>query len=296
MKHIPLENLRAFVTVTDLQSYTLAGEHLGRSQPAISLQIKRLEDQLGSTFVERHGNKLKLTAAGQDLYQAARQILGLHDQLLSRFTADSVSGQVRLGIPSEFATALLPRILGQFTASYPQISLEVTSALSRDLRLGASRGQFDIILTVAEQAPTDAVKVKEDALIWVAGRTDFQWQQTLPLVVAAEGCIYRRRALQALKQQVGEHLAGENQSDKPSDYRIAYTNSDLTGISAALKSDLGITVLAKSSLPQDLVELKHTDLPSLGTVGIYLERHTQRPNAAAEHLLAYLQDYLNPQN
>ncbi|MCL4409452.1 LysR family transcriptional regulator [Aliidiomarina haloalkalitolerans] len=283
MKHIPLENLRAFVTVTDLQSYTLAGEHLGRSQPAISLQIKRLEDQLGSTFVERHGNKMKLTAAGQDLYQAARQILGLHDQLLSRFTADSVSGQVRLGIPSEFATALLPRILGQFSSSYPQISLEVTSALSRDLRLGASRGQFDIILTVAEQAPADAVKVKEDALIWVAGRADYQWPQQLPLVVAAEGCIYRRRALQALKQHQNEH-------------RIAYTNSDLTGISAALKSDLGITVLAKSSLPQDLVELKHSELPSLGTVGIYLERHTQRPNAAAEHLLAYLQDYLNPQN
>lgn len=283
MKHIPLENLRAFVTVTDLQSYTLAGEHLGRSQPAISLQIKRLEDQLGSTFVERHGNKMKLTAAGQDLYQAARQILGLHDQLLSRFTADSVSGQVRLGIPSEFATALLPRILGQFSSSYPQISLEVTSALSRDLRLGASRGQFDIILTVAEQAPADAVKVKEDALIWVAGRADYQWPQQLPLVVAAEGCIYRRRALQSLKQHQNEH-------------RIAYTNSDLTGISAALKSDLGITVLAKSSLPQDLVELKHSELPSLGTVGIYLERHTQRPNAAAEHLLAYLQDYLNPQN
>jgi len=281
MKHIPLENLRALVTVTDLQSYTLAGEHLGRSQPAISLQIKRLEEQLDSVLVERHGNKFKLTAAGQDLYQAARQILGLHDQLLSRFTVDSVSGQVRLGIPSEFATALLPRILGQFSSSYPQISLEVTSGLSRDLRLGASRGQFDIILTVAEQAPADAVKVKEDALIWVAGRNDYQWPQQLPLVVAAEGCIYRRRALQALKQSETAH-------------RIAYTNSDLTGISAALKSDLGITVLAKSSLPADLVELKNAELPALGTVGIYIERHTQRPNPAAEHLLAYLQDYLNP--
>lgn len=282
MNSLSLENLRAFITVTDLQSYTQAGERLGRSQPAISLQIKRLEERIDHAVFERQGNKLKLTPAGQDLYQGARQLLAMHDQLLARFAKAPLSGQVRLGIPSEFATALLPRILGQFATSYPQITLEVTSALSRELRLGASRGQFDIILTVAEQAPEDSVKVKEDELVWVSGRHDFQWQKSVPLVLAAEGCIYRRRALQTLK------AAG-------SSCRIAYTNSDLTGISSALKSDLGITVLARSSLPSDLIEMKGTNLlPPLGTVGIYLERHGSRKNNAAEHLLEYLHDYLNP--
>ena len=281
MNSLSLESLRSFITVTDLQSYTQAGERLGRSQPAISLQIKRLEDRIEHPVFERQGNKLKLTPAGQELYQGARQLLAMHDQLLAKFAKAPISGQVRLGIPSEFATALLPRILGQFAASYPQITLEVTSALSRELRLGASRGQFDIILTVAEQAPTDAVKVKEDALIWVAGRADYQWQRNVPLVLAAEGCIYRRRTLQALK------AAGQP-------CRITYTNSDLTGISSALKSDLGITVLARSSLPADLIELRSAELPALGTVGIYLERHGEPNNDAAEHLLAYLQDYLNP--
>lgn len=285
MNSLSLESLRSFITVTDLQSYTQAGERLGRSQPAISLQIKRLEERIDHAVFERQGNKLKLTPAGQDLYQGARQLLAMHDQLLARFAKAPISGQVRLGIPSEFATALLPRILGQFASSYPQITLEVTSALSRELRLGASRGQFDIILTVAEQAPEDSVKVKEDELVWVAGRPEFQWQGAVPLVLAAEGCIYRRRALQTLKS------AG-------SACRIAYTNSDLTGISSALKSDLGITVLARSSLPNDLIEMKGAELlpqlPPLGTVGIYLERHGSRKNDAAEHLLEYLHDYLNP--
>lgn len=282
MNSLSLENLRSFVTVTDLQSYTLAGEQLGRSQPAISLQIKRLEERIEHAVFERQGNKLKLTSAGQELYQGARQLLALHDQLLAKFAKAPISGQVRLGIPSEFATALLPRILGQFAARYPQITLEVTSALSRELRLGASRGQFDIILTVAEQAPNDAIKVKEDALVWVAGRADIHWQRSVPLVLAAEGCIYRRRTLQALKL-----------ANKPC--RITYTNSDLTGISSALKNDLGITVLARSSVPADLQELRNTELPPLGTVGIYLERHGERDNDAANHLLAYLEDYLNPQ-
>ncbi|RUO29097.1 LysR family transcriptional regulator [Aliidiomarina sanyensis] len=281
MKHLSLESLRAYITVADLQSFTQAGERLGRSQPAISLQLKRLEEQIDASLFDRQGGKLKLTAAGQELYQGARALLAAHDQLLAKFEKTPISGQVRLGIPSEFATALLPRILGQFATSYPQITLEVTSALSRDLRLGASRGQFDIILTVAEQAPPTAVQVKEDQLVWVAGRSDFQWQGAVPLVLAAEGCIYRRRTLQTLKQ-VG----------RPS--RITYTNNDLTGISSALKSDLGITALARSSVPQDLVEIRHPDLPMLGSVGIYLERHQQQPNDASEHLLDYLSGYLNP--
>ncbi|WP_194757140.1 LysR family transcriptional regulator [Aliidiomarina indica] len=281
MKHLSFESLRSFVMVTDLQSFTLAGERLGRSQPAISLQLKKLEEQIDAILFDREGGKLKLTAAGQELYQGARQLLQSHDQLLARFEKTPISGQVRLGIPSEFATALLPRVLGQFAATYPQITLEVTSALSRDLRLGASRGHFDVILTVAEQAPPTAVQVKEDQLVWVSGRSEFIWQGPVPLVLAAEGCIYRRRTLQALKH------SGRS-------CRITYTNSDLTGISSALKSDLGITVLAKSSLPSDLVEIRHPDLPQLGTVGIYLERHSQSPNDASEHLLSYLSDFLNP--
>ncbi|MCC5854587.1 MAG: LysR family transcriptional regulator [Idiomarina sp.] len=284
MKHFSLDALRAFITVIDQQSYTQAAERLNRSQPAISLQLKRLEEQVGSPLVQRQGSKLKLTPAGHELYQGALQLLATHDQLMARFHTSPISGQVRLGIPSEFATALLPRILGQFAGSYPQITLEVTSALSRELRLGASRGMFDVILTVAEQAPDNAIHVKEDALVWVAGHADFSLSSPIPLVLAAEGCIYRRRTLGALKAQQMKS-------------RITYTNNDLTGISSALKSGLGVTVLARSSVPGDLAELKQAErdglLPSLGTINIFLERHGQTNNAAADHLQAYLLDYLS---
>lgn len=284
MKHIPPDNLRAFVTVVDLQSYTLAGERLGRSQPAISLQIKRLEQQLNARLLQRQGNRVRLTEAGQELYPGAQQLLNLNDQIVAQFSESAISGEVRLGIPSEFASTLLPSILGQFATSYPHITLQVTSGLSRDLRLGASRGHFDVILTVAESAPDDAVLVKTDQLVWVAGHSDYRLQTPIPLVLAPEGCVYRRRALKALASASG-HEQGMA-------HRITYTNSDLAGISSALRSNLGITVLARSSVPVELHELRLNQLPDAGTINIYIERHGRSRSPAAAHLTAYIQEAL----
>ncbi|RUO28050.1 LysR family transcriptional regulator [Aliidiomarina sedimenti] len=276
MKHIPSENLRAFLSVYDLQSYTLAGERMGRSQPAISLQIKRLEQMLNTKLLQRQENRIRLTDAGVELYPMAQQLLNLNDQIIALHSESNLSGEVRLGIPSEFASTLLPSILGQFASSYPQVALQVTSGLSRDLRLGASRRQFDIILTVAESAPDNAILVKTDQLVWVAGSPDFKPSQPLALVMAPEGCVYRRRA--------EKMLSGHG-------YRISYTNSDLAGISSALRSGLGVTVLARSSVPVELHEVKHPTLPELGQINIYLERHG-RSEDAAERLLRYIEEAL----
>lgn len=276
MKHLPTESLRSFLLVYDLQSYTLAGERMGRSQPAISLQIKRLEQLLNTQLLSRQGSRVRLTDAGVELYPLAQQLLHLNDQIIALHSESTLSGNVRLGIPSEFASTLLPSILGQFASSYPHVALQVTSGLSRDLRLGASRRQFDVILTVAEGAPEHAVLVKTDQLVWVAGSPDFKPPQPLSLVMAPDGCMYRRRAESCLQGQP---------------YRISYINSDLAGISSALRSGLGVTVLARSSVPVELHEVKHPLLPDLGEINIYLESHGRREEAT-ERLLRYIEDAL----
>ena len=120
MKNLPTELLRAFVTVTELQGFTQAGELLGRSQPAISLQIKRLEKLVGRTLFTRAGQQLELTQPGRQLYRYAKQILALNDEAIAQFSETAVSGKIHFGIPSEFATTLLPKILGRFAQAYPQ--------------------------------------------------------------------------------------------------------------------------------------------------------------------------------
>jgi DNA-binding transcriptional LysR family regulator len=115
-----MDLLRAFVSVAQFGSFTKAGELIGRSQPAVTLKIKRLEQLVDETLFTRTGKSLELSEAGESLYDYANQILALNDLAVSQFSKSAVAGKVRLGIPSEFATTLLPKIVSRFAKAYPK--------------------------------------------------------------------------------------------------------------------------------------------------------------------------------
>lgn len=283
MQHMPLEALRAFVSIYELQSYTAAAQQLSRSQPAISLQLQRLEELLGVSLLTRSGGRIHLTPSGAELLEQARVVLGLNDQIFARFTEPSISGQVRLGIPSEFASKLLPQVLGQFAQAYPNVSLSVTSALSKDL-LKDEQAHFDLVIALKEPdkriTRPGVVILKQEPLVWVGHSTDISGSnEALSLVVAPEGCIYRRRALAALRQ------AGVP-------VRISYTNADFSGLTAAIESGLGITVLAQSTVPDNLAKPQRSAyfaLPELGDVSVAMWQ-ADADNQAARQLAQFIQE------
>ncbi|MDP5039805.1 MAG: LysR family transcriptional regulator, partial [Paraglaciecola sp.] len=149
MKQLSLDNLRTFVTVIDLGGYAKAGEKLGRSQPAISLQIKKLEEQLDVRLFDKVGQRHLVNHDGLKLYKSAQQLLALNDEVFNQFQPVSLKGRLRLGIPSEFATTLLPNIIGEFSQLYPNVSLEVTSALSKSLLSKDNLG-FDLVMALID--------------------------------------------------------------------------------------------------------------------------------------------------
>lgn len=278
MKNLPTDLLRAFVTVVELGGFTPAAEWLGRSQPAVSLQIKRLEQLVGQTLLIRSGQQLEQSRAGQLLFRYARQILALNDEAVAQFTKTSVSGKIHFGIPSEFATTLLPKIVGRFAQAYPNVTLEVTCALSKQLLSEVERRRYDLILALHDDpAMAGHNLVKEDELVWVTGSDhDAHLQSPLPLIAAPEGCIYRKRGIEKLK---------ESQRD----WRIVYTIPDLTGIQAAIQEGLGVTVLARSTVPENLRVLKPTEkLPRLGKVGISLIDQSPEPGEAIARLMDFV--------
>lgn len=278
MKNLPTDLLRAFVTVVELGGFTPAAEWLGRSQPAVSLQIKRLEQLLGQTLLIRSGQQLELSRAGQLLFRYARQILALNDEAVAQFSKTSVSGKIHFGIPSEFATTLLPKIVGRFAQAYPNVTLEVTCALSKQLLAEVERRRYDLILALHDDpAMAGHNLVKEDELVWVTGSDhDAHLQSPLPLIAAPEGCIYRKRGIERLQ---------ESQRD----WRIVYTIPDLTGIQAAIEEGLGVTVLARSTVPENLRVLKPTEkLPRLGKVGISLIDQSPEPGEAIARLMDFV--------
>jgi len=276
MKNISTDSLRTLITVVEVGGFAKAGDLLGLSQPAVSLQIKRLEDLLGHKLFKKQGQRQVLNHYGEVLLPMAKQMLLTNDSILQQFTNESVTGKVRLGIPSEFAVRILPAIIGDFVALYPDVSLEVKSRLSKHLLSVARQDQFDLVLALNEDLNSEKFPVfMQDQLVWV-GDLSLAQHEVVTLVTAPEGCIYRRRAIEALKN------AGIK-------YRIVYSNADLTGLTAALKEGLGITVLAKSTVPQELSYQLHTkQLPELGQIGISLIKRADESEHAVDKLAEFI--------
>ena len=283
MKNLPMDLLRAFVSVAQLNSFTKAGEILGRSQPAVSLQIQRLEELIDEPLLTRNGKSLDLTDAGECLYDYANQILALNDLAISQITKRTISGRIRLGIPSEFATALLPKIVSRFAKAYPNVTLEVNCELSKKLLSKEGKANHDLILAL-EDSPSKTASdlLKTDDLVWVASRDhNAQKVSIVPLIAAAEGCIYRHRAIKILDHH-----------QQP--WQIVYTIPDLTGIQHAIEEGLGVTVLARSTVPENLKILSPSArFPDLGEVGISLICSTKnRKNKAVELLIEFFRTSL----
>lgn len=282
MKNLPIELLRAFVTVIDEGGFTAAAERLGRTQPAVSQQIKKLESLLDRPLLNRDSPRPETTVAGDALMNFARQMLALNDEAVGYFAHPPVSGRIRFGIPSEFAITLLPKIVSRFARAYPDVTLEVTCDLSRNLVAEAQRHRYDLVLALHDNmSPAKARRienfVRSDQLVWVSSSASRAHQQeTLPLVAAPSGCIYRARALRCL---------GESKRR----CRIVYTIPDLTGIQAAIEEGIGVTVLARSTVPAGMVVLDSSaGLPDLGNIGISL----QTPDAGTNTAVKVLADFI----
>lgn len=256
---LPTELLRALVAVADTGGITRAADMLGRTQPAVSLQIKRLEDLVGRPLFDRTGRALVPTRDGETLTGYARRILLLHDEAVARLVRPEPSGAVRVGLPNDFAVTFLPAVLGRFAVESPAVSLEVGCALSHAL-LDALGDSYDVVVAMTGgEAHAAAARLWQEALVWAAApgwrpRDD----EPVPLIAYPEGCTYRKRMTAALER-----------AGLP--WRIVYASASLSGLQAAVRAGLGVTALSERTVPAGLAA------PDIGlpqpadvTVGLYV--------------------------
>ena len=269
--NLELDLVRAFVTVAEARSFTRAGARLGRTQSAISLQIRRLEDRLGAQLLSRDPRHVVLTPAGEGFLPQARRLLRVNDEIVADLRGDDLEGEVRLGAPEDFATVHLPEILGQFSRAHPKVALSVTCDLTLNLLDRLREGALDLALVKREPLGPDlGVRVWREPLVWVAADAAvLKPGEPAPLVVAPAPCVYRKRAVAALEAR------GRT-------WRAAYTSPSLAGQHAALRAGLGLTVLPRDMVPPDLKVLDEAiGLPHLEDAEIaLLKSRTATPLAA----------------
>ena len=273
--------LKSFIAITEIGTFSHAADAVCRTQSALSLQIKKLEDSLGCKLFDRAGRRVKLTAQGELFLGYAKHIIQLQWEAYSRLKEPDIEGEIRLGTPEDFATHYLPGVLACFRKHHPRIQLNVACDLTLNLIDGFQKGDFDLILVKRDpQSIKGGTKVWREPLVW-ATADHYKSEESLSLVLSPQPCIYRARALAAL-----DHAKKI--------WHISYTSPSLSGRIAAVKAGLGITVLpANMLLPGIRTVSKGTNLPELADAEIALIKRDNIPKAAemlADHIVLSLEN------
>ncbi len=281
--NLPTDLLRSFITVADLGGYTRAGEVLNRSQPAISLQMRRLEELVDAQLITHDGRQLNLTEAGEILSAYARQILHLNDDAIAHFRPTDISGTIRIGLPTDYAVSYLQDAVAHFALENPDRNLEICCDLSANLLNSLHGNQIDLVVAlVAEDKKQYLVHAWEERPVWVVGKNSKADKEVpLPLVGHFENCEYRKRMTAALKSQDRQ-------------WRHAYTSPDISGVQDAVEIGLGLTALTRATLTNDMRVLDEADgFPELEKIRIGLFYKLPRMPEAGREIANHLIDNID---
>lgn len=277
-RNLPIDLLRTLITISEVGGHTRAAALLGRTQPAISLQIKRLDQLLGAKLLTQSGQKTVLSDDGQRLAVYARQILRLNDEAIAQFSAEPIDGSLRVGLPTDYSTAYLQNAILQFGKKTQGTQLKIHCGLSANLLEELHRGEHDVIVALYSDEDNQYLShhwIQQP--IWACSDTfQLEKDQPVPIIAHYEGCAYRERMTSVLSRE--RHR-----------WDIVFSAPGIAELQSAVLSSFGVTALTEQTLLKGMKILPESEgfpaLPAIH-VGIFC-RHSQTSKAGlllVEHL------------
>lgn len=255
--------MRTFVSIIELRGFNRAAEKVHLTQSAISMQIKKLESQVGQALFERKGKQWQLTHQGEVLLSYARKLLELNDEALQAMKETRLKGKMRIGVQADLMASGLPAAVYRFVKMHPEILIEWKVDTSDALQSLLLAGKLDLAayLGVEKNIRLDAELLGSLPLQWIGPAADddgVMKKSPLPLAVLGPECKMRQAASTALTQ------AGIA-------WRIAFTSSHLPAMLGAVATGIGISVRTKMGLPEGVRVLpKSARLPPLPLASVLL--------------------------
>lgn len=273
-----IDLLKTFMAICETRSFTGAARQVGRTQSAVSLQMRRLETSLGRPLFRRSGNRVTLTEHGQLLVGYARDILGRTSEAMAAFGRGEIEGVVVLGLPEDYAPRILNSVLRSFAELYPHATVDIVMDESRSLVHRLAEGSVDLAFVTEGEGPTSSGAVAfHDRIVWVGpADRDLHLRDPLPVALWDRTDSYGQEIIGALDAMNRR-------------YRVAVLSRNMTGLRAAVTAGLAVTVMVGSSVTAGMRRLGPAEgFPELRPLSIRLERTHQRSSPIINRLEAHL--------
>jgi DNA-binding transcriptional LysR family regulator len=279
--NLDVDQLKTFLAISDTGSFTRAADEVNKTQSAVSMQMKRLEEQLGRPLFSKDGRGTKFTRDGERLIDFARRIVSLSDEAVSAFTKPDITGTIRFGTPDDYAEFFLPVILGRFARTHPQITVDVECVPSSELQERTKRGEIDLaVVTFGSNSGGDNV-IRQEELVWATSeRHRVHENAVLPIAVSPQGCSWR-------------DLMTEGLTNMGRPYRVAYSSPNASTINTTVLQGLAVATMPAICLRPGMRVLTEADgFPKLGTFDIGMIFKPGRKNPAVEALAKHVREGL----
>jgi DNA-binding transcriptional LysR family regulator len=273
--------LRNFVAIADATVMSRAAEQVGRTQAALSQQLKKLEEAIEQPLMIRTGRGVSLTMHGERLLAHAHKILRAHDEAVAEITGESLSGKVRFGCPDDYARIFLPGLLEGFARLHPHVFIEVVCASTPRLLERLKSRSLDIAITSQPDSPERGHFLRCEPFVWVGRKgSDAHLLDPLQLALSDPDAL--------------DHVAATSSLDRAGRrYRVAYASGSVSGLTAVVRSGQAITVMTQTGVPPDLEMLPASSgLPSLPSVGITVQTADRSPSRLLSQFEHYVRTVL----
>lgn len=277
---VDLLSLRSLVAVVEEGGFSAAAKRVGRTQSAVSLQVAKLEDRLNTKLLDRTSRSVSVTDAGEVFLSYARRILELSDEALLAVSAPEEKTLLRVGFAEYLAPHHLPNLLATFRRAHPNCELSLVLGMGVDLFPSLDDGKLDLVFAGPEAE--NGTLLWEEELVWTGPGEEFANASNdgdeagpMDLVLMHAPCSYRKIAFDSLTN-----------AEKP--WKMSIEANSVQAVQSAIRAGLGVSVLPRSAVAEDLTFLSGKELPDLPNTSVMCYQRPDQSHPYAQRFIDYL--------
>jgi DNA-binding transcriptional LysR family regulator len=277
--NLDVDLLKTFIAISQSGSFTRAAEQVYKTQSAVSMQMKRLEEMLGRPVFRKQGRTNTLTPDGERLLDYAHRIAKLNDEAVATFKQPELTGLIRFGTPEDYADKLLPEMLARFARSHPMVQVDVECTGSTTLKTEIENKSLDLaIVTSCDNVRPECI-IRREELVWVTSKNHKAHEQdTVPLALSHISCSWRQMAIQAMENSGKKH-------------RVAYVSANSNTVASMVLSGMAIAAIPRFVMHKGMRVLTSSEgFEPLGEFDIGLLRAEAPANNAIDALARHITD------